>query len=342
MLFTLPYRTHSPQVFLLLVLLIILVDLLLGDPRYPFHPIRLIGHALSRLEASLFHIGLNGRMGGLLLFILLSLAALGSYWITSWLLAKLPGYLGISATFLWDLYIGWSLFALKDLMLHGERVKIALETQSLTEGRKAVALLVSRDTGTMDHAACARAAIESLSENIVDGVISPLFYLILFGLPGMILFKVISTMDSMVGYKNRRYLHFGWLGARADDLLNFLPSRLTWLTLSAAATLLPSCSGRQAFYCGWHQHGYLLSPNSGWSEAATAGALQRHLLGPTVRQGKTTQAPWIGPTHLDGKDAHLAATSTDIGRAIRLLYLTVALTLLPFFIVILSYSLSTL
>jgi adenosylcobinamide-phosphate synthase len=146
----------------------------------------------------------------------------------------------------------------------------------------------------MDGAACTRAAIESLSENLTDGFVSPVFWYALGGLPGLVLFKVVSTMDSMVGYKTERYFRFGWCGARTDDLMNWIPARITWLLLSVAAWVLPGYSGRKSLMVGWRQHGIVPGPNSGWSEAATAGALERRLIGPIWAGGQLVTDVWLG------------------------------------------------
>jgi len=146
----------------------------------------------------------------------------------------------------------------------------------------------------MDAASCRRAAIESISENLADGWVSPLFWYVLGGLPCLLLFKVASTMDSMVGYKTERYLRFGWCGARLDDVMNWLPARLTWLFLSFIAMLIPQCSARRALTIGWQQHAVLPGPNSGWSEAAIAGALRRKLIGPIWARGELVTSIWLG------------------------------------------------
>jgi adenosylcobinamide-phosphate synthase len=136
---------------------------------------------------------------------------------------------------------------------------------------------------------------------------------VLLGLPGIVLFKVVSTMDSMVGYKTPQYLRFGWCGARLDDAMNFLPSRLTWLVIAAVATVLPGLSGRKAWRVGLEQHSVLLGPNSGWSEAATAGALQRRIVGPIWLKGVLVTELWVG----DAADPALA-TAADVKRAVAL------------------------
>jgi adenosylcobinamide-phosphate synthase len=165
----------------------------------------------------------------------------------------------------------------------------------------------------MDGAACRRAAVESLSENLTDGFTSPLFWYVIGGLPLLTLFKVVSTMDSMVGYRSARYLRFGWCGARLDDAMNFVPARVTWLLVAAVAAVLPAYSGRKALRVGLEQHALLPGPNAGWSEAAVAGALERRLVGPIWLNGQLVTERWVG----DLSDPPLQ-TAGDYERASRL------------------------
>jgi adenosylcobinamide-phosphate synthase len=167
----------------------------------------------------------------------------------------------------------------------------------------------------MDLAACRRAAIESLSENFVDGFLSPLFWYVLLGLPGLFLFKVVSTMDSMVGYKTPRYLRFGWCGARLDDLMNYIPARLAWLTLGLSGALFPRLSARKGWSMGLRWHGLIPGPNPGWSEATMAGVLQRRLIGPIWRGGVQVTDIWIG----DASDPE-AGDESDVRAAIGVVY----------------------
>jgi adenosylcobinamide-phosphate synthase len=197
---------------------------------------------------------------------------------------------------IFSVFLIYSLLALRDLLRHGADVERAATRGDLDAARFAVAKLVGRDTSRMDGAACTRAAIESLSENLTDGFISPVFWYALGGLPGLIVFKVVSTMDSMVGYKTERYLRFGWCGARMDDWMNWIPARITWLLLSAVAALLPGYSARKCLAVGWRQHAIVPGPNSGWSEAATAGALERRLIGPIWAGGQLVTDIWLGET----------------------------------------------
>src|SRR5262249_2742043 len=147
--------------------------------------------------------------------------------------------------------------------------------------------------------------------------ISPLAWYVALGLPGLLLFKVVSTMDSMVGYKTPLYVRFGWCGARLDDLMNFIPARFTWLLLSCLCLFLPRTSARKAFRIGWQQHAILPGPNSGWSEAATAGAIERRLLGPIWAKGVLVTDVWLG----DPNDP-AAGGDSDVWRAALLVAVT--------------------
>ena len=153
-----------------------------------------------------------------------------------------------------------------------------------------------------------------MSENLTDGFVSPIAWYIVAGLPGLVLFKVVSTMDSMVGYKTPRYLKFGWCGARLDDVMNFVPARLTWILLSILSLFIPGCSAVKAFRVGWTQHAVLPGPNSGWSEAATAGSIQRRLLGDIWAKGVLVTDIWLG----DPTDPP-AGSASDVPRATTLI-----------------------
>jgi adenosylcobinamide-phosphate synthase len=282
------------------------LDLLLGDPVYRFHPVRLIGNSLSGFERALRKRGWDGYGGGGALFVLLACLWCGAL---SALLLSLAGYSNILAIAV-HLFLLYSFIALRDLLRHGWAVESAAQRGDLTAARRAVSQLVGRDTDRMDLAACRRAAIESLSENLTDGFVSALFWYVLGGLPGLVLFKVVSTMDSMVGYKTPRYLRFGWCGARLDDAMNWFPARLTWLLITGSALPVRGCSAKKALQVGWEQHARVPGPNSGWSEAAIAGAIQRRLAGPIWKNQRLVNEVWLG----DSSDPP-AASSADMGRA---------------------------
>jgi adenosylcobinamide-phosphate synthase len=217
-------------------------------------------------------------------------------------------------------FVVYSLLAIGDLMAHGWRVERALRRDDLPAARRALGRLVGRDTERMNAGDCRRATIESLSENLTDGFTSPLFWYVIGGIPGLVLFKVVSTMDSMVGYKTPQYLRFGWCGARLDDVMNAVPARLTWMLIAVAAMMIPGCSARKALQVGWHQHALLPGPNSGWSEAAVAGAIQGRLVGPIWVNGALVTDAWLG----DPADPPVESES-NFSRAAAVMVVTAAL-----------------
>jgi adenosylcobinamide-phosphate synthase len=298
-------RALAPDAAALVVA--VAIDLVVGDPVYRAHPVRLIGRTLQWSERRLRAAGLDGYGGGILLFVLLA----GS-WLPA-VAAVVALALAVSTTAAWLVHVAlvYSLLALGDLLHHVWRIESAVRRDGIEQARQAVSALVGRDTDRMDGPACRRAAVESLSENLTDGFVSAVFWYVLAGLPGILLFKIVSTMDSMVGYKTPQYLRFGWCGARLDDVMNYVPARLTWLVIALVAAVLPGFSGRKAWRVGLEQHAVLLGPNSGWSEAATAGALERKLVGPIWLRGAQVTDVWIG----DPCDVALG-TAHDVYRAL--------------------------
>jgi adenosylcobinamide-phosphate synthase len=206
--------------------------------------------------------------------------------------------------------VGSSLLAQRSLDAHVLAVAVALEQQGLEAGRQAVSQIVGRDIRALDQAAICRAAIESLAENFSDGVVAPLLWMALGGLPGALAYKAINTADSMIGHKSERYEAFGWASARCDDLVNLPASRLAalWLVL-AAAVLGQSASAAIATVRRDARHHR--SPNAGWPEAAMAGALGVGLSGPRVYDGELVEERWIG-------DGRSNLGPADIRAALRL------------------------
>lgn len=294
------------------LLVAVAADLAIGDPVYRLHPVRLVGAALTALESLLRRVGADGYGGGVALFVLLAGLSLA---VSAGAVAVASMAGGPAAAWAVHGFLLYSLLALGDLLRHVWRVEQGV-TGSLDAGRAAITHLVGRDTHRMDAAACRRAAVESLSENLTDGFTSAVLWYAVGGLPGLVVFKVVSTMDSMVGYRTERYLRFGWCGARLDDVMNFVPARLTWLLLAMASLVIPGCSARKAFRVGLTQHAVLPGPNSGWSEAATAGGVQRRLVGPIWMRDELVTDVWIGAA----EDPPLA-TREDLVRAMRLVTL---------------------
>jgi adenosylcobinamide-phosphate synthase len=221
--------------------------------------------------------------------------------------------------------LGWVPFALamstliaaRGLYDHVAAVAVGLD-QGLAEGRRAVAHIVGRDPASLDEHGVARAAIESTAENFADGVVAPLFWAVLIGLPGMAAYKAINTLDGMIGHRSPRYLHFGRFAARLDDLANWLPARLGACLILAAALCLPGTTPRAGWRAMWRDAARHRSPNAGWPEAAIAGALGLRLAGPRRYAGELVDDAWMG-------DGRSAATAHDIRQALRLLVLACGL-----------------
>ena len=208
-----------------------------------------------------------------------------------------------------------SLLAQRSLDTHVAAVANALERDGIDAGRRAVAMIVGRDTAQLDEAAVSRAAIESLAENFSDGVVAPLFWMVVAGLPGALAYKAINTADSMIGHKSERHLAFGWAAARLDDLVNLPASRLSalWLALAGLSW--------RAVAIVWRDADKHDSPNAGWPEAAMAGALGLRLNGPRIYDGELTDHPWVG-------DGRAEATAADIRAALRLYRIACALQII--------------
>jgi adenosylcobinamide-phosphate synthase len=203
-----------------------------------------------------------------------------------------------------------TLLAQRSLDAHVLAVANALEQEGVEAGRRAVSMIVGRDTAALDEAGVSRAAIESLAENFSDGVVAPLFWLLVAGLPGIFGYKAINTADSMIGHQSDRYLAFGWASARVDDLVNLPASRLAALWLVLAAAALSGLSPRGAIAAMRRDANGHRSPNAGWPEAAVAGALGLRLAGPRAYDGAMVDDHWIG----DGRET---ASARDIRLALR-------------------------
>jgi adenosylcobinamide-phosphate synthase len=207
-----------------------------------------------------------------------------------------------------------------------------MEKEDLPLSKVTVGKLVGRDTNLMDLPACGRATVESVGENFNDGVIAPIFYFCLFGIPGILVYKVVNTLDSMVGYRNEQYQDFGWCSAKLDDLMSFMPARISWLFLSGAAVFYPQLSGSNALKVGWRDHFKLPSFNAGWCEATVAGALKIKLCGPIWRDGRLAQNVWLGR-----QGDREGGTVKDI-KLVNILVLTSSLIGFGFTMVMLCYS----
>lgn len=281
-----------------LLLPALLLDAALGEPKWLWdrapHPAVLMGRAVGFVDTRL-NVG-NGRRGkGVAAMVLLALGA----WALGWLIAAIPdfGLLEIMAAAI--------LLAQKSLVQHVRAVADGLR-RSLADGRRAVAMIVGRDTAQLDAPAISRAAIESAAENLSDGVIAPAFWFLILGLPGLMLYKITNTADSMIGHRTPRHEDFGWAAARFDDLLNLIPARLT----AALIALSHIHFDAKPILRDAPLH---RSPNAGWPEAAMAVILNTSLSGPRSYNGKMQDFPWVwgegnrspGPDQIDAACAAL-------------------------------------
>ena len=289
-----------------------LLDLLLGDPEGFPHPVVWMGKAVTGLEGWLRRVfpdtPAGRRRAGLVLAAALPLGTLG----LTWGVLRLAGLIHPAVRFLTELLWCWQALAMCCLRKESENVRRCLTDGTLDEARKAVARIVGRDTGALDGAGVTRAAVETVAENFSDGEIAPLFWMMLGGAPLALCYKAVNTMDSMVGYKNERFLDFGRAAAKLDDIVNWAPARLAALLLIAAAPPA-GLSGKDAFRIWRRDRRNHASPNSAQTEAAMAGALGVRLAGPASYFGKPVDKPYIG-------DPRRPIQPEDIARANRLMY----------------------
>lgn len=291
------------------------VDALTGWPSWLFtrigHPVTWLGRLIGTIDA-----GWNrasdpptlrraAGVAGALVVIALSVVigwALQSLLPWDWIQIVIAGV------------VAWPLVALRSLHDHVAAVANPLQAGDIAASRDAVSRIVGRDPATLDEAGIARAAIESLAENASDGIVAPVFWGALFGLPGILGYKAVNTLDSMIGHRSERHEAFGWAAARIDDVANFIPARLTgflFVLLASRRSEALSCMMRDA-----RRH---RSPNAGWPEAAMAGALGVRLSGPRIYHGSTTNEPWLNAGARDPLAADISEALTVYRRAMALL-----------------------
>ena len=282
------------------VLLAVLLDLLLGDPRWLPHPVRLMGRLIAALENPLRKVTSSQRANGALLAVIV-LAATGGLTLA---IVRLAAWFNPLAADICSTLFIYTAFSIRDLGKHGMDVYRALKSGNLTDARDKVSWMVGRDTDVLDEKGVIRAAVESVAENTVDGIIAPLFFAVLFGPVGVMMYKAASTLDSMVGYKNERYLYFGRVSARIDDAANFLPARLAAPLLAFGALLTGNRSQDALRICLRDRKNHA-SPNSGIPEAAMAGALGVQLGGPLLRKGVLVDLPTLGDALVGLEKRHI-------------------------------------
>lgn len=295
-----------------------LLDILLGDPHFLWHPVRGIGGIISALEKllrRLFHIKeereadkVKKRAAGVLLVIFVLLISVGIPVLLLYGAERLHHYLRLVLEFI----MCYQMLAMKSLKVESMKVYSALKTGDILRARQAVSMIVGRDTKGLNEEGVTKAAVETVAENTSDGVIAPLLYMFLFGAAGAFFYKAVNTMDSMVGYKNDKYCYLGTAAARLDDVLNFIPARISAIAMVLAAALL-GFNARNAWYIFRRDRFCHASPNSAQTEAVCAGALEVQLAGDAWYFGKLYKKPTIG-------DGIRKVVAEDIISANRLLY----------------------
>lgn len=301
-----------------------LIDLIIGDPASLPHPVRLIGFYISSFEKQARKL-IKSELGTKAAGILLLITAVGFAYLLTWYVLKLAGrinpylYNGV------NILLMYTCIAARCLSDEGSRVYQAIKEGDLEKSRKLLSMIVGRDTDNLEVAGITRGVVETVAENTSDGVIAPLFYMFLGGAPLAMAYKAVNTLDSMVGYKNERYLHFGWASARFDDAANYIPARITGILMVLASMVL-RLDYKNSLVILLRDSRNHSSPNSGFPEAAAAGALGVQLGGTNYYFGKPVEKPVIGePLRLlDGN---------DIKAAIRLMYTASILALIIFSII---------
>lgn len=288
------------------------LDLLFGDPHWLPHPIRLIGRLISFLEKKLYDETKNLRArGGVLVVLVLFITGVVSGGIL-YFVYRIQPVAGCAV----ESIMTYQILAVRSLKVESMKVYDALQTGTIEDARRAVSMIVGRDTACLDEAGVTKAAVETVAENTSDGVIAPMIVLAVGGPFLGFLYKAVNTMDSMIGYKNDRYLLFGRTAAKLDDVVNYLPARISAYLMIAAAYLAGrDFDGTRAFSVYRRDRRKHASPNSAHTEAVCAGALGVRLAGDASYFGKIVKKPYIG-------DDVRPVEISDIRRANRLLYVT--------------------
>ena len=271
-----------------------ILDLMIGDPRWLYHPVCLIGNLIAFLEKILRKIFPKTDKGelaaGIVEVILVCLLSGGIPFLILHILYGISVWVGFALETFWC----YQLLATKSLKTESMKVYDRLKNGTLDEARYAVSMIVGRDTSVLDTAGITRAAVETVAENTSDGVIAPFLFMAIFGPVGGTFYKAVNTMDSMIGYTNDKYILFGRTAAKLDDVLNFIPARISGCLLTLAAYLLPGADGKNAWRIFLRDRRKHASPNSAHGEAACAGALHLRLAGDAWYFGVLHKKQFIG------------------------------------------------
>lgn len=295
----------------------LLLDILFGDPVWLYHPVRLIGNWISWAERQLRKVcGSHLMAAGGVLWVMTALMA----FLIPFVLLALAGWLHPALRFLLETFWCFQILAARSLSSESRKVYEKLKESDLPGARRAVSMIVGRDTEKLTEEGVTKAAVETVAENTSDGVTAPLIYMMIGGAPLGFLYKAVNTMDSMLGYKNDRYLYFGRIPAKMDDIFNYIPARVTGLLMTAAA-FLTGLDGKNAWRIYRRDRRKHASPNAAQTESVCAGALGVQLAGDAVYFGKVYKKEFIG-------DALRRIEPEDIQRTGRLIYATELLTFL--------------
>ena len=298
------------------------LDLLIGDPHFIPHPVRLIGSLISSLDKRLnCDAGYNSSEKKLNLIkykrgMLLAFTVIFATFAMSVIIIVAAYSINLYAGGIAEAVMTWQILATKCLRVESMRVYDALKTDGVDAGRRAVSMIVGRDTSVLDAAGVTRAAVETIAENTSDGVIAPMLYTAIGGPVLGFVYKAVNTMDSMLGYKNDKYMYFGRFAARLDDVVNFIPARISaYLMIAAAFIGGRQFDGKNAYRIFKRDRFNHASPNSAQTESVCAGALRVQLAGDAVYFGKLVKKKYIG-------DGLREIEYEDIKRANRLMYIT--------------------
>ena len=310
------------ELSLLAVILGFILDLIVGDPHWLYHPIRLVGHLISGLEKLLRRIFPKTEQGELIAGGFLLVLTAGITTAVAWELLLAAGLVHPCLRFALEVIMCYWVLATKSLKTETMKVYDALKEGDLKKARFAVSMVVGRDTEVLDDIGVTKAAVETVAENASDGVIAPLLFLMIGGAPLGFFYKAVNTMDSMVGYKNDKYLYFGRAAAKFDDVLNYIPARLSGMLMCGAAAFcgMDSKNAWRIYRRDRYNHS---SPNSAHTEATAAGAMHIQLAGNAYYFGKLYEKPTLG-------DPDRPVEYEDIPRVNRLLYATAILSLVVF------------
>jgi len=286
------------------------LDFAIGDPQWSYHPMRLIGRSIEGMEYLVRKLPIPERVNGILLTMII---VSGTYLVTHVVVLLSRQWSMLSEMIIGAVIIYFAI-SVKSLADESKKIMTALKENDLMKARKALSLIVGRDTANLSQEQIMRACVETVAEGSVDGVLSPLFYAFIGGPSAAMAYKAVNTLDSMVGYKSEKYVRFGWASARLDDLANYIPARVS-AVLIPIASFLCGCGFKGSLRIAFQDGRKHESPNSGIPEAAIAGALGVQLGGASTYQGEFVEKPFIG-------DAQNPLTTKSIDIAIKIMYVT--------------------